>query len=97
MDLVDFPPIVANRVLKRQPLNIVFVRKHLVQRQREQQYLDSLLSHPLPPSNKEEEEEEGEGEGEGQSRQFEDALPVGSFTHHSWRMRRTVSDPRHNN
>lgn len=95
MDLVDFPSIVANRVLKRLPLNIVFVRKHLVQRQREQQYLDSLLSHPLSPSDKE--EQEGEGEGEAQSRQFEDALPVGSFTQYSWRMRRTVSDPRHNN
>ena len=84
---MDIPPIIANRVLKRQPLNIVYVRKHLTQRQRE---LQSSLS--LPTSTAEEKREGGE---EAQSAQFEDAVPVRDFIRDSWRTRRTASDPRH--
>ena len=78
MDLVDFPPVIANRVLKRQPLNIVYVRKHLALRRRLRED-SSPLPHPLPPEDDE--------------AQFEDALPVSAFTNDSWLLRRSFSDP----
>ena len=83
MDLVDFPPVIANRVLKRQPLNIVYVRKHLALRKRLRED-SSPLPHPLPPPNYPPEDDEA---------QFEDALPVSAFTKDSWLLRRSFSDP----
>jgi hypothetical protein len=92
MDLVDIPAIIGNRVLKRQPLNILYVSKHLAQRQREIQRSLSLS----PSTSEKEEKGEGEEGGGFEPTHFEDALPVRVFTHDSWRTRRTMSDPRHN-
>ena len=83
MDLVDIPAIIANRILKRQPLNIVHMQKHLALSHMQQQRPLPLLLPPVP-------DEAGADSGP-----FEDALPVGAFTRESWRIRRTVSDPRH--
>ena len=92
MDLVDIPPIIGNRVLKRQPLNILYVSKYLAQRQREIQRSLSLS----PSTSEKGEKGEGEEGGGFDPTHFEDALPVRVFTRDSLRTRRTVSDPRHN-
>ena len=44
-DLIALPPIIANRVLKRQPLNILYVKKHLLSRHQSSTSIPPPLSH----------------------------------------------------
>ena len=83
VDLVGLPPIIANRVLKRQPLNILYIKRHLMARQQQQQQ-DSVSLLPRTRTSTEQDSDH--------ERKFEEPLPIKDFTNES-RMRRTSSDP----
>ena len=49
-DLKELPPIIANRVLKRQPLNAFYIKDHLTRLHQQQQSATDSLPLPLPQS-----------------------------------------------
>lgn len=70
VDLIGLPPIIANRVLRRQPLNVFYVRKHLMKRQRTQ-------SVPVPTPFPSAVDDDFTGQS---GRHFEEPLPITAFT-----------------
>ena len=73
IDLIGMPPVVSNRALKRQPLNIYYLRKHLLESKLRinrsttlfgSQYTSEEQTSPLNVSG----------------RHFEEPLPINSFT-----------------
>lgn len=77
VDLIGMPPVVSNRVLKRQPLNIYYLRKHLLESphqripQRSAIISDSERTTSLTVQNVSQ---------DISGRHFEEELPVNSFT-----------------
>ena len=68
VDLVELPPVIANRVLKRQPLNVFYLKKHLMRQAR------VAMPAPLPilsPALDEFSNESG--------RHFEEGLSIRAF------------------
>ena len=67
---MGLPPVIANRALKRQPLNIAYVKKHLMKRQQEES-----VAVPTPsPSRVDDDAPDQSG------RHFEEPLPLDAFT-----------------
>lgn len=89
MDFVDIPAIIANRLLKRQPLNVVHVKKQLLLRQMQQEQQPRpelpLLPPPIP--------QDGGRRDDSEEARFEDGLSVTAFLHNTNRTHRTISDP----
>lgn len=48
-DLIALPPIVANRVLRRQPMNVHYLKQHLESNHKQQQQQSSSSSPPPHP------------------------------------------------
>ena len=67
------PPVVSNRVLKRQPLNIYYLRKHLLESQR-----PSILTTSTIPESQYTQEQSSPMDHSGSH--FEQPLPINSFT-----------------
>ena len=95
MEMMEIPPIIANRVLKRQPLNILHVGKHMALRQRKKQRPELPLHHnpPPPPPPPPPHGDEPETVSGDKDRYYEDALSVSDFTKDPWKTRRAFSDP----
>ena len=98
MDLVGPPPIIANRALRRQPLNILHVSKHLKLRQKQTQL--QRLAHPSTDTSTDPSDPftdpstDTSHQQQSDHRQFEDPLPVMAFV--TGRSRRTLSEPYQN-
>ena len=78
-DLKELPPIIANRVLKRQPLNAHYLKSHLMQLHYQEQQLSATSSLPLPlpiPRSRGDSQNSRSYSG----RHFEEQLSVSAFT-----------------
>jgi hypothetical protein len=77
-DLVALPPIIANRVLRRQPLNLHYLKSHLMglSQHQQQPLLSPTTSLPLPLSHS----SDHHHTHTQSSRHFEEALPISAFT-----------------
>ncbi|CAI8034064.1 hypothetical protein GBAR_LOCUS19214 [Geodia barretti] len=76
-DLKELPPIIANRVLKRQPLNAYYVKSHLMKLHLQEEQLSATFYLPLPiPQSHEDSQKSYSYSG----RHFEEQLSVRAFT-----------------
>ena len=69
---MELPPIIANRVLKRQPLNILYLKNHLMSY--------SQPSANIPPTFTHTNSAERHQEQSFSGRHFEEPLPIRPFT-----------------
>jgi hypothetical protein len=76
-DLKELPPIIANRMLKRQPLNAYYVKSHLMKLHLQGEQLSATSYLPLPaPRSREDSQKSYSYSG----RHFEEQLSVRAFT-----------------
>ena len=72
-DLMELPPIISNRVLKRQPMNIFYLKRELMQLSHQHQ--QQLSTRPLSQSQRETCQSKSYS-----GRHFEDPLSISVFT-----------------
>ena len=80
IDLIGMPPVVSNRVLKRQPLNIYYLRRHLVELRQNSHCASGSLPAGPQHQTREPMAESSPLDVANSGRHFEQPLPVSSFT-----------------